>query len=71
MKIETERLERGDRVMATREVHTTQGFHIPKGAEGTVAEDRGANIVVFFDDGAGPPRRRTTGGRLTCLTASP
>ena len=38
--------------MATREVHTTQGFHIPKGAEGTVAEDRGANLVVFFADGA-------------------
>ena len=52
MKIETESLERGDRVVATREVYTTQGFHIPEGAEGTVAEDRGANLVVFFADGA-------------------
>jgi hypothetical protein len=52
MKIETERVERGDRVVAAREVYTTQGFHVPKGAEGTVAEDRGANLVVFFDGGA-------------------
>jgi hypothetical protein len=42
-------LVHGDRVIATRDVYTTQGLHIPKGAEGTVAEDRGSNLVVFFE----------------------
>lgn len=30
----------GDRVAAARDIETTQGLYIPKGCEGTVAEDR-------------------------------
>jgi hypothetical protein len=45
-------LEHGDRVTAARDLDTTQGLHIPQGAEGTVAEDRGSKLVVFFDDEA-------------------
>jgi hypothetical protein len=43
-------LEHGDRVTAATDLETTQGLHIDKGAEGTVAEDRGSKLVVFFDD---------------------
>jgi hypothetical protein len=39
----------GDRVTAARDLDTTQGLHIAQGAEGTVAEDRGSRLVVFFD----------------------
>jgi hypothetical protein len=45
-------LEHGDRIVAARDIDTTQGLHIPQGAEGTVAEDRGLNLVVFFADDA-------------------
>ena len=38
----------GDRVAATRDIETTQGLHIPQGSQGTVAEDRGSTLVVFF-----------------------
>ena len=37
-----------DRVAAARDIETPQGLYIPKGSEGTVAEDRGATLVVFF-----------------------
>jgi hypothetical protein len=43
-------LAHGDRVTAARDLDTTQGLHIGQGAEGTVAEDRGSNLVVFFDE---------------------
>ena len=43
-------LEHGDRVTAARDLDTTQGLHIPRGARGTVAEDRGSKLVVVFDD---------------------
>ena len=43
-------LEHGDRVTAARDLDTTQGLHIVRGAEGTVAEDRGSRLVVFFDE---------------------
>jgi hypothetical protein len=43
-------LEPGDRVALTKDVDTTQGVHVPKGSTGTVAEDRGSRVVVFFDD---------------------
>ena len=38
----------GDRVAAVRDIQTTQGLYIPQGSEGTVAEDRGSTLVVFF-----------------------
>ena len=52
-------LAHGDRVTAARDLDTTQGLHISQGAEGTVAEDRGSTLVVFFDDEgfAGQPDR--------------
>jgi hypothetical protein len=28
----------------------SQGLHIPEGTEGTVAEDRASELVVFFDN---------------------
>ena len=40
----------GDRVVAARDIDTTQGVHIPAGTEGTVAEDRGSTLVVFFEE---------------------
>jgi hypothetical protein len=43
-------LGHGDRVIAARDLDTTQGLHIAQGAEGTVAEDRGSGLVVFFDE---------------------
>lgn len=43
-------LEPGARVAAARDIDTTQGMHITEGAEGTVAEDRGSKLVVFFDE---------------------
>jgi hypothetical protein len=43
-------LAHGDRVTAARDVHTTQGFRIAKGAHGIVAEDRGSKLVVFFNE---------------------
>jgi hypothetical protein len=44
------RLESGDRVVAARDIDTTQGIHIVAGTEGTIAEDRGSNLVVFFEE---------------------
>jgi len=46
----TATLHPGDRVAAVRDLETTQLLHIPQGAEGTVAEDRGSKLVVYFDD---------------------
>ena len=43
-------LHPGDRVAAVKDLDTTQLLHIPEGAEGTVAEDRGSTLVVYFDD---------------------
>ena len=43
-------LERGDRVVAVRDINTTQGIRIPQGTEGTIAEDRGSNLVVYFEE---------------------
>lgn len=45
-------IERGDRVVAAQDIATTQEVHIPAGALGTVAEDRGSKLVVFFPDHA-------------------
>ena len=50
MNVEMEGLEHGDRVITTRDVYTTQEVHIPKGREGMVAEDRGSNLVVIFEN---------------------
>jgi hypothetical protein len=51
METEPERpLETGDHVVAARDLSTTSGFHIPEGSAGTIAEDRGSKLVVFFDD---------------------
>ncbi len=41
-------IEHGDQVTAARDIDPTQGLHIPQGSEGTVAEDRGSTLVVFF-----------------------
>jgi hypothetical protein len=49
MEVDTERMEHGDRVITTRDVCTSQDLHIPEGAEGTIAEDRGSSLVVFFE----------------------
>jgi hypothetical protein len=46
-------MQRGDRVTAATDLDTTNGFHIPEGTQGTVAEDRGSSLVVFFENG--PP----------------
>jgi hypothetical protein len=46
----TATLHPGDRIAAVRDLETTQLLHIPQGAEGTVAEDRGSKLVVYFDD---------------------
>ena len=43
-------LEHGDRVAAARDLETTQGIHIPAGTFGTVAEERGSKLVVFFNE---------------------
>jgi hypothetical protein len=43
-------LQPGDRVAAARDLDTTQHLHISQGAQGTVAEDRGSKLIVFFDD---------------------
>ena len=43
-------LAHGDRVVAARDIETTQGMHVLAGTEGTVAEDRGSNLVVFFEE---------------------
>ena len=43
-------LEHGDRVVAARDIETTMGMHVLAGTEGTVAEDRGSNLVVFFEE---------------------
>jgi predicted dehydrogenase len=43
-------LEQGDRVVAVRDIDTTQGIRIPEGTEGTIAEDRGSNLVVYFEE---------------------
>lgn len=45
-------MEHGDRVSAAADLHSTNGFHIPEGTPGTVAEDRGSSLVVFFDNDA-------------------
>jgi hypothetical protein len=42
-------LAHGDRVIAARDLETTQGFRISQGVQGIVAEDRGSKLVVFFD----------------------
>jgi hypothetical protein len=42
-------LERGDRVVAARDLDT-QGMHIPAGTAGTIAEDRGSRLVVSFEN---------------------
>ena len=42
-------LRPGDRVAAARDLDTTQHLHISQGAQGTVAEDRGSKLIVFFD----------------------
>jgi hypothetical protein len=47
-------LAHGDRVTAARDLDTPQGLHISQGAEGTVAEDRGSTLVVFFDEEGSP-----------------
>jgi hypothetical protein len=52
MDEERQFLQHGDRVVSAHDLDTTQGFRIPKGAEGTVTEDRGSNLVVFFEDQA-------------------
>jgi hypothetical protein len=46
----TATLHPGDRVAAVKDLETTQLLQIPEGAEGTVAEDRGSKLVVYFDD---------------------
>ncbi len=43
-------LTHGDRVVAARDIETTQGVRVAAGTEGTVAEDRGSNLVVFFEE---------------------
>jgi hypothetical protein len=43
-------VKRGDRVAAATDLDTTDGFRIPVGTRGTVAEDRGSSLVVFFED---------------------
>jgi hypothetical protein len=43
-------LAHGDRVTAARDLHTTRGLRIIQGARGIVAEDRGSELVVFFDE---------------------
>jgi hypothetical protein len=45
-------IKTGDRVAAATDLDTTQGLHIAAGTEGTVAEDRGSKLVVFFDNTA-------------------
>ena len=47
-------LAHGDRVAAARDVDTTQGLHIVQGAGGTVAEDRGSQLVVFLEEQDAP-----------------
>jgi hypothetical protein len=39
---------RGDRIAAARDMETTHGLYIPMGSTGTIAEDRGSTLVVFF-----------------------
>jgi hypothetical protein len=46
----TATLHPGDRVAAVKDLETTQLLQIPEGAEGTVAEDRGSKLIVYFDD---------------------
>jgi hypothetical protein len=43
-------MKRGDRVVAATDLDTTNGFRIPEGTRGTVAEDRGSSLVVFFEN---------------------
>jgi predicted dehydrogenase len=43
-------LEHGDRVVAARDIDSTQGIQVLAGTEGTVAEDRGSKLVVFFEE---------------------
>ncbi len=40
----------GDRVVAARDIESTQGLRVVAGTEGVVAEDRGSNLVVFFEE---------------------
>lgn len=44
----------GDRVVAARDIDTTQRLHIAGGTGGVVAEDRVSTLVVFFDDESRP-----------------
>ena len=39
----------GDQVDTAGDIDTTEGTRIPAGTPGTVAEDRGSRLVVFFD----------------------
>ena len=45
-----QQLEHGDRVVAARDIDSTQGIQVLAGTEGTVAEDRGSKLVVFFEE---------------------
>ena len=38
----------GERVTAARTMETPQGLWIPAGSEGTITEDRGSTLMVFF-----------------------
>jgi hypothetical protein len=42
------RFSSGDRVAAARNMETPKGLWIPVGSEGTITEDRGSALVVFF-----------------------
>jgi hypothetical protein len=55
-RVDDSSIERGDRVAAAQDIDTTQEVHIPAGAKGTVAEDRGSQLVVFFPDQAAVAR---------------
>lgn len=55
-QVDGDSLEQGDRVVAIRDIDTTQGIRIPQGTEGTIAEDRGSNLVVYFEE---EPQRTT------------
>lgn len=43
-------IHQGDRVTLVQDFDTTRGWHIAGGSVGTVAEDRGSRLVVFFDE---------------------
>ena len=47
-EITREPIRHGDRVTANRDIETTQGLYVPQDSQGTVAEDRGSTLGVFF-----------------------